>query len=502
MGNSRFARPICLIAALCVASTIAAPAQTFTTILSFDSTNGSFPLAPLTQGRNGNFFGTTTYGGIYIWGAMFEVAPSGAVPWTYSFCASGWPCADGINPQAGLILAPDGDFYGTSYYGGSQNAGTIFALTPDGTLNTLYNFCSLANCADGFNPGALVQGHNGNFLGTTWNGGAVSKTICPYECGTIFEVTAKGALTTLHDFCSRLGCPDGASPAQDLVIGSNGNLYGTTSGGGAGTVKAGTLYVLTSSSKFSILHTFNAATDGQDPDTLIMGTDGNLYGTAPLGGIPNYCYGGCGTIFRMTPAGVFTTLYKFCSKGYPCADGSFPTALIQGADGNLYGTTSQGGNPPNANCVYGCGTIFKITPGGELTTLYAFCGETGCPDGDSPEGLTQSTSGTFYGITEFGGTGTGNECNGCGTVFSLSLGLQPFVLSNPVFGRVGYEINILGNKLTDATTVTFNGVPATFIIKSDTYIRAQVPSGATTGAIEVTTPSGTLSSNVAFQVIP
>jgi uncharacterized repeat protein (TIGR03803 family) len=169
----------------------------------------------------------------------------------------------------------------------------------------------------------------------------------------------RGALTTLYSFCAQSGCPDGEYP-DALVRAPDGNFYGTTAGGG------------------------NNSTN---------------------------CNIGCGTVFKMTPRGTLTTLYSFCSQS-GCPDGSLPMALLGANDGNFYGTTEGGGNQ---SCTYGCGTVFKITPSGRLTTLYSFCSERGCTDGSRPTAaLVQATNGDFYGTTQDGG-----EVNGNGTVFSL-----------------------------------------------------------------------------------
>ncbi len=232
-------------------------------------------------------------------------------------------------------------------------------------------------------------------------------------------------------------------------------------------------------------------TDGNEPRGLVQAADGNFYGTTAFGGAyyNNYCSAdpGCGTVFEITPAGVLTTLYSFCSQPN-CPDGGHPVGLVQATDGNFYGATEWGG----AN---GHGTVFEITPSGTLTTLYSFCAQANCADGANPEGrLMQATNGNLYGTTYYGGA------NVDGTVFSLSVGLGPFVETLPTSGNVGATVIILGNKLTDATSVTFNGTAATFTVVSSSEITTTVPTGATTGTVEVTIPSGTLSSNIAFQV--
>jgi len=204
-----------------------------------------------------------------------------------------------------------------------------------------------------------------------------------------------------------------------------------------------------------------------------------------------------GTVFNITPEGKLTTIYSFCIQT-GCPDGQLPqyTQLIQATDGNLYGTTFQGG-------AYGSGTVFKITPSGTLTTLYSFCAQANCTDGFLPlSGLVQATNGRLYGTTVgnlFSSTCSGS---GCGTIFSLSVGLVRFVETLPASGKVGRTIKILGNALTGTTAVDFNGSMAAFTVVSRTEIEATVPSGATTGLVTVTTPKGTLTSNEEFRVTP
>jgi uncharacterized repeat protein (TIGR03803 family) len=223
-------------------------------------------------------------------------------------------------------------------------------------------------------------------------------------------------------------------------------------------------------------------TDGSYPYAgLVQGTDGNFYGTTETGGAHiNY-----GTVYKVTPSGTLTTLYSFCGCN-PSTPGQIPlAALIQATDGNFYGTTYNG---------YGVyGTVFKITSGGTLTTLHSF----DYTDGASLYGgLVQATNGTFYGATNNGGAYSD------GTVFSLSVGLGPFVETLPTFGKEGATIIILGTNLTGATKVSFNGTAAKFMVVSDTEMHATVPPGAKTGTLEVTTPEGTLKSNLIFRVIP
>ena len=200
---------------------------------------------------------------------------------------------------------------------------------------------------------------------------------------------------------------------------------------------------------------------------------------------------GYGTVFEITPGGTLTSLYSFCSQS-GCTDGIEPYAvLLQATDGNLYGTTYSGG----AN---NFGTIFEITPSGALTTLYNFCSQSGCADGGRPfAGVIQDTNGSFYGATSVNG-----NTSGYGTVFSLSVGLGAFVKTQTTSGKVGAAVNILGTNLTGATAVTFNGTQAVFKVVSSSEITAKVPAGAATGEVKVVTLSGTLAGNQVFRVIP
>jgi len=374
---------------------------------------------------------------------------------------------DGANPAAALIQATDGNFYGTTFQGGAADgiSGTVFKITPSGRLTTLHSFAA----TDGASPNApLIQAANGALYGITENGG-------PLNSGTFFKITRRGTLTTLYDF-------SGALLNGPLVQGTDGNFYGTSEWGGANGY--GMIFKLTPSGSFSILYSFDS-TDGIAPACgLLQASDGNLYGTTYQGGSNNSCEHGCGTVFKITLAGALTTLHNFDST-----DGSNPiAALIQATDGNLYGTTYGGGTAG------GWGTVFKITPAGKVTTLHSFAGT----DGAQPYGpVSQDTSGKLYG-TATNGTGTAPD----GTAFLVSTGLKPFVSFLRNRGKVGQTVGILGQGLTGTTSVTFGGAIAAFKIQSETYLTATVPDGATSGYVTVTTPTASLKSNVPFQVLP
>ncbi|SPF33011.1 exported hypothetical protein [Candidatus Sulfotelmatobacter kueseliae] len=481
MKSFRAAALILTTLMLIVTAVTAANAQVFTTLADFAGDDGSGPWS-LVQGTDGNFYSTTQTQGAYGGGTAFKVTPEGALTAIYGFCAGS--CSDGRWANFGLILGIDGNFYGTNTFGGAYGQGTAFKITPDGTLTTLHSFCSETNCTDGSEGTGLIQGTDGNIYGTTGGGGAAGQ-------GTFFRITPAGTLTTLFSFCAQTNCTDGSLPWAALLQATDGNFYGVTQFGGNPKCGSGngcgTVFRITPSGTLTTLHRFCTQTcnDGTKPmGALVQATDGSFYGTTSTGGA-----NGDGTVFKMTPSGTLTTLYSSCAQAN-CADGTHPQAgLVQATDGNFYGTATAGGNP---YCSYnhGCGTVFEITPDGILTTLYSFGGQA---DGSYPWGaLIQSTNGTLYGAA----------ANYPGTIFSLSMGLNPFVsfVHNPA--KVGGSFGILGQGLTGTTSVSLNGTPAKFTVRSDTLILAAVPAGVTTGPVTVTTSSGTLTSNVPFRVMP
>jgi uncharacterized repeat protein (TIGR03803 family) len=458
----------------CVATAVVSPAQVFN-FVSFDGPDGANPShMTFVQGVDGGIYGTTEFGGANEGGTIFKIASGATLNTLYSFCAQS-NCGDGAYPFSGLVLATDGNFYGTTQQGGANGQGTFFEVTARGMLTTLYSFCAQPDCIDGSYPFAGLALSDGNFYGTTQGGGSNGY-------GVVFKITPTGQITTLHNFNS----VDGAEPDAALVQATDGNFYGTTSSGG--TYGFGTVFKITPRGLLTTLHNFKMS-DGSAPvGGLMQAIDGNLYGTTYSGGPNNGCFDGCGTIFKIVVHSGFTTLHSFDG-----ADGAYASAtLVQATDGNLYGTTASGGNP-----VYG--TVFKTTLAGTLTTLHAFDNADGFgPDG----GLLQSTSGKFYGTTYQGGDFACGSPYGCGTVFSLDMGLGPFVAFVLPAGKVGQTGGILGQGFTGTTSVLLNGTPVTFTVVSDTYIRGTVPVGATTGYVSVTTPSGTLTSNVPFHVLP
>jgi uncharacterized repeat protein (TIGR03803 family) len=369
------------------------PAPAYPEVMQFLSESSrsaepEYPCAELVQGSEGNLYGTSQYGGTNAAGTVFRLTPEGALTTLVSFTGT-----NGSHPVAAVTQASDGNFYGTTEYGGANgNYGTVFQMTPAGTLITLLSF----NGTNGSYPAArLAQASDGSFYGTTASGGAGAY-------GTVFRVTSTGALTTLVSFKNT----DGAGPLAALVEGADGSFYGTTSRGGNLSVNSGggfgTVFKMTPAGVLTTLVRFNGNNGGGPAGALVLGSDANFYGTTPYGGDLNLNGGlGFGTVFKMTPAGALTRLVIFGG-----ANGSYSIGpLVQGSDASFYGTSYGGGAGIG-------GTVFKMTSLAAQTTLVSFNGDNGFR---LPAGLLQATDGSFYGITQFGGT------NGAGTVFQLSL---------------------------------------------------------------------------------
>lgn len=379
-------------------------AQGIFSIHSFDGADGSTPEAPLTVGTDGFLYGTTPGGGDFGDGTIFRMSPGGAMEVLHSFQDTD---NDGAFQYSGVALGPDGNFYGTTYYGGVNGNGSIFQITPGGSYSTIHSF-SVTDAQnnyenlDGAVPyaGLVYDATTGEFYGTTTQGGA-------YGYGTVFSVTTGGSLSTMYSFSNGVVVTspdgDGNSPEAVLAIGPDGALYGTTNGGG--TYEAGTAFRITTGSAFSTIHVFTQGLDGGAPSGLTLGPDNNFYGTAENGGQYD---DGC--VIQMTTAGTVNTLYSFTNGD----DGGFPEGgVIFGPGGALYGTTSDEGTGGNA-----AGTVFSISPsGGALATLYTFGNVWG--NGAYPDptlvGLPNGSGGmTLYGVTFYGGA------DNYGTLFAVS----------------------------------------------------------------------------------
>ena len=463
------------VAALLLCATFAG-AQTYTKLYAFpeDTRNdtGIGLGGIMTQGRDGNLYGTIGDDNANAAGSAFKMTTAGTFTRIHAFCALA-KCADGSQPWGGLSLGKDGNFYGTTQGGGTLAAGTAFKLTPAGVLTTIWNF---DNAADGAVPWyPLIQALDGSFWGA-------SNTQYAGDYGALFRLVPTATPPYTESVPVDFNFTNGNEPNLP-VQGTDGNLYGTTVAGG--TSNLGLIFKTTAAGKITILHTFiGYPNDGTNPiGALVQANDGNFYGVTYIGGAKNL-----GSVFKITPSGTYTLLHSFA--GYP-SDGTHPrSGLIVGSDGNLYGTTLQGGAKND-------GAVYKITPAGVVTILYSFCSVTNCTDGFSPvQPLVQHTNGKFYGNT------SGNSLGGS-YFYSLATGLAPFVRLANWSGKVGSTVEILGQGFTGTTGVTFNGVAATtFTNTSDTYMTAVVPAGATTGTLKVTTFTSTMSSNRPFRVTP
>ena len=461
-----------LFATFCLTATIST-AQTFRTLVVFQGANGANPgFTPLIQGEDGSLHGVTRTGGMGD-GTLFKMTAQGKLRTIYSFI-----CCGGILPAGGLLLNTDGIYFGTTQFGGNNvtcqiqgGCGTIFGLRRDGALTTLHTF---NGSGDGALPvGVLLQAVDGNIYGTTPNGGDLSCNP-PYGCGTVFKMTPSGEFTTLHIFEG----PDGESPYGGLIQASDGSFYGTTNGGA---LKGfGTVFKINPRGTLTTLYRFSGGTDGGSPyAALLLASDANLYGTTRYN---------TGTIFRLTLGGALTTLHTFEGLSGDMPDGT----LLQATDGNLYGTAYSGGTE-------NFGVIYSVSLTGTFTILHNFKNT----DGANPTaGLYQATNGRLYGTTTQGGDLECGSTYGCGTMFSLDMGFDSFVAFVHGIGKIGQTFEIIGQGFTGSTTVTLNGTPASFTVVSDTFIKATVPAGATTGYVTVATPTGTLTSNVPFHVIP
>ncbi len=357
--------------ALCVSigSIQANPEQV---IHAFDGVDGANPYTPLIRGTDQSLYGTTYDGGRFGFGVVFKLARDGTATVLHDFAGGD----DGANPLGGLLRDTEGNLYGTaSDILTSQNSGVIFQIAPDGTERVLHSF---SDSSEGIFPvGELIRDPDGNFYGTTIQGGASGR-------GVVFRLAPDGTYTVLHSFAG--GHHDGSNPYSGVVRDPEGNLYGTLSKGGAH--NEGLVYKLAPDGGFTVLHAFFSG-DGAGPfyGTLIRDAAGILYGTTPNGGA--YLNG---VVYEVAPDGTETVLYSFKGR----KDGGHPNAgLEMDAAGNLYGTAHSGGTR-------GFGVVFKLAADGTYTTLHSFAGGN---DGGYPYARPIfGPNGTLYGTTS-GGTG-------------------------------------------------------------------------------------------------
>ena len=382
MRMPKFKNVLCLSVVVSLALDTAAFCQaaeiSFTNLVSFYGTNGASPEG-LMQDLDGNLYGTTLMGGLYNKGTVFKLSPAGVLTTLASFDGT-----NGKGPQCAPVRGSDGNLYGTASHGGiypgpyGDGYGTVYRLKPDGTLTCLLSF----NGSTGDWPAtSLIEGADGYFYGTTYNGGPYIDP-APFSTvalGTIFRIRADGTFTNLIFFDGT----NGAHPWAQLVKADDGGFYGTC--------YDGTIYHLNPSGMLTRLY---SGIPGGPRHGVVLSADDVLYGTTD--GYSGYM-GDYGSVFKLAPNGSFTTLFSFGGT-----NGNLPRRVFQATDGNLYGVTGSGGA--------GYGTIFKITPQGTFTTLRVFNGTEGY---SAFGGMIQGSDGAFYGTTTLGGTGSS------GTIFRL-----------------------------------------------------------------------------------
>jgi uncharacterized repeat protein (TIGR03803 family) len=342
--------------------------------------DGANPFASLIHVK-GTFYGTTYYGGAGNYGTVFSVTKTGAERVVYAF--QGEPAGDGANPEASLINQ-DGTLYGTTYQGGpSGYSGTVFSVTAAGAESVLFSFQGTS----GSLPCAGLINVGGTLYSTTLFGGAKSE-------GEVFSITRSGTEKVVYSFNDGGGRIDGINPYGGLLH-VGGNLYGTTYNGG--TDDEGTVFKVTKSRTEKVLYSFKAGNDGSRPFASLIKVGSTLYGTTLTGGANGY-----GTVFKVSKAGAERVIYTF--QGQAAGDGSSPQGALLDVDGTLYGTTQGGG-------ASGYGTVFKVTPAGAETVIYSFQGTSG--DGANPQAGLIKVGGSLYGTTYKGGA------SGNGTVFAI-----------------------------------------------------------------------------------
>jgi uncharacterized repeat protein (TIGR03803 family) len=456
---------IILVAAFLLCAGAVAGAQTLATVYNFagGTTSGANPwYVTLVQGTDGQLYGTTYNGGSAGMGTAFKVTTSGTFTLLHSFAGG---ASDGANPTGGLTLGSDGNFYGTTQMGGSGTEGVVFTMTTAGAVTVLHTFNVLNDGAFPWGPPILAS--DGNFYGTA-SGGASNN-------GLVYKITSSGTYTTVYNFDGTHGTYPIAPPTQ----GTDGFLYIPVSEGGSSF--CGTIVKLSTAGVVSNTYNFPCGPGGSFPiGPLVQSSAGAFYSTTQNGGSRNE-----GTMYKLNSSFVVTVQHSF---GNLFGDGIYPSAgVLLGTDGKYYGSTAEGGT-------FDDGTLFNSTPTGTYTHLYSFDNSVNLMQMSPLSPPVEYTTGLLYGVTEFGGTAN------AGTVYSLNNGLSAFVNSPLFSGREGTKVLILGDHLLGTSKVTFNGVPAKFVVHSDTHMTATVPSGTRSGWITVTTASGTVKSRKVFAV--
>jgi uncharacterized repeat protein (TIGR03803 family) len=471
---------------LCSATTVNA-VVTFNVLHQFNGLDGAAAglnntesVGTIVEGNDGNLYGTTPGGGSDSVGVFFRISPAGTYTVLREFVST--VVADPGGMPQGLHLGRDGSLYGSTRLGlGVNEGGTVYKMSLNGAKAILHNFTSSEGCA----PSTPVQGLDGSLYGTTLTCSGTSTT----GTGTVYKITPGGIHSILHKFNNDA---EGNYPLASLVLGKDGNLYGTTSMHGLippNRIGYGTVFRITPSGAFKTLHVFDNNKNPGDgvPDgiprhaPLLQGNDGNFYGTTTEGGIFNG-----GTIFKITPAGIFSIIHNFdqihgSSQGYDPEAG-----LIQASDGNFYGTT-------RSRARNNLGVVFRITPSGVYTVIKTF--NSVLEGGMSASPLVQHTNGFLYSASD------GLGLNNAGNLYRIGLGLPATILAIPNTAKAGSKIGIYGN-FTGATGIKFNGVSALLTGTSNTSRIATVPAGPATGRITITKATGTLTSSKPFLVLP
>jgi uncharacterized repeat protein (TIGR03803 family) len=452
-----------------------ATGQTVSEVADFSDAIGCSPVfTTIAQGRDGNLYTTLPYCDSNNNGSVVKITPQGTLTVLYSFDGT-----HGSLPFSGLTLGSDGNFYGTTWGGGSANGGTIFKITPTGILTVLHNFLG---GSDGDEPiAAPVQASDGNFYGTTSYSGATP------QCGTLYKMTPSGTVTKVHDF----NYVDGCRPFAVLTEGSDGWLYGTTRGANyPNQYEFGNTFKITKAGAIQVLYSFDGTDGAQPTSPLIEGSDGYFYGTTSRAGTAlGRPFNHGGTLFNIAPSGSLNVLHNF-NPSPDSGDGYYTTAgLLQATNGTIYGSSEWGGTSS-------AGDLFSLALDGSYSVFFDFwLSDVGYYPSAT---MLQHTNGFLYGATNSGSSVSGSRPDG--VLFSVDIGASPFVTTAPSAGWVGETVGVLGQGFKMTKSVSFNGVPAAFTVVSDTYLRATVPAGATTGSVAVTTPTSQLTSNKNFRV--
>jgi uncharacterized repeat protein (TIGR03803 family) len=398
--------------------------------------DGTQPEGPLIRATDGNLYGVTRNGGHQRCsalslndsgcGVVFRVAADGAFTIVHRFTGT---TGDGGVPAGPLIQGRDGALYGVTLFGGVHGRGALYRVTLDGVASILHSF-GPTNRDPSNARGRLLQAPDGSFWGATAGG-----ENCPAgssECGTIFRLTEAGAFKVVHSFGPSQA--QGHSPTGNLTIGADGGIYGVTAGGGDANCRpfhfqgsgCGIIFRISAEGTLTVVHVFTGGAEGIRPvGPLIRGPDGAMYGTT-YGGGGGACGGvvpGCGTVYRLSTAGAFSTLHAFSSRRGDSTifqtDGHAPTGFLAlGRDGIFYGTTEAGGRGSTEVT----GTVFRLTPDGVVTTIHRF-GELLISPTGPVGGLVELQTGAFFGVTDMRGTTTaaGGVRPDGGTVFRIDL---------------------------------------------------------------------------------